>query len=207
MNNLKNNFSTEMKKSYLKYSLFLGISFILTLIGAMCTQFLPEKCNHNVIILIPLAIIFGFLYTEGVAKKIFFLLFCYIEGLGLGYLCDIYSKGLFLNAICITTIVVILSMILGFYCKDISFLGYFLNCSLLIVLVYIVLRMFFYLPSISLLIVFLFMIFVAYDINKFKLKLKSNNGKLKNDEILNEVMDMYLDVLNILLNILDLLKD
>lgn len=112
-----------------------------------------------------------------------------------------------MNAICITTIVVILSMILGFYCKDISFLGYFLNCSLLIVLVYIVLRMFFYLPSISLLIVFLFMIFVAYDINKFKLKLKSNNGKLKNDEILNEVMDMYLDVLNILLNILDLLKD
>lgn len=192
--NMNNNY-----KQYIKYLLY---SLLLTTLGSFVGNFIPIT-----FILIyafaSLILLIAFFFTKGKAKKILFYIFSFGEGVCLAPILLTTTNTSLFACLAVTTLTVAIFSIIGFKVKDLGFLKNILFIGLLIFLFYSLIAFFIPLPPITLIGIVLFCLYVAYDINKFK----NAAGSLNEDEVLNEVMDIYLDIINLFLLILKLFED
>ena len=133
-----------------------------------------------------------------------FCVFCISQGLLLTPIVNSYSSNLLIYVFVITFIITCVFGLIGFIVKDLSFLGNILLGILAIFCVYGIASIFISLPSLSIIGVVLFSVYIAYDFNKFKLEA---NIEMSSDDILDHVIDMYLDILNLILELIELLGD
>jgi FtsH-binding integral membrane protein len=103
----------------------------------------------------------------------------------------------------ITTGIVIVFSILGLFFKDLSFMGNIMLGLLISLLGLTILSIFVPLPFLAYRGLGIFCLYLMYEINSFKLK----SGYIDDDMILNEVMNVYLVILNILLYIIQIFAD
>lgn len=191
-----------MKESYLKFSNYLIFSLILTIVGAAVgSQMNPSYIKGFA--LLGFVIIIAFMFAKGALKKILFILFCFGEGFVLAPIVHYYSETDLVGCLILTMLITITMIIVGYKAKNLSFMGNILLILLFGLCFYSIIGIFFNLPSIALLGVLLFSAYIAYDINNFKRVAISR--RLSSDEILNYVMDLYLDILNLFLQLLKLL--
>lgn len=197
-----------MNKCYLKYFMYLILSLVITFIGALVS---PLLSTFKVVILFAASIILmlAFLFSEGIIKKILFFIFNFVEGMTIAQIILKSSKidiNVILTAIGLTAAMVIIFMIIGLLTKDLSGLGSTLFACLIVVIILSLVSMFINMPFLAYIIILIFCGYVAYDFNKFK-NLVKRNKVLDDDNILNHVMDMYLDIINIFIQMLDILSD
>lgn len=197
-----------MNRYYIKYFMYLILSLIVTFVGALLS---PLLSTVKVVILIAASLILmlAFLFSEGVIKKILFFIFNFTEGMLIAQIIlksTTINMSIILSAIGITIAMVVIFMIIGLLTKDLSGLGSTLFACLIVVLILSLISMFVNMPFLAYVIVLLFCGYVAYDFNKFKNEIKKNRT-IDDDNILNHVMDMYLDIINIFVQILDILSD
>lgn len=193
-----------MNQNYKKYSFYLLMSLLITCLGAFVGSFINKA---NIYLYVPLSFIllFAFFLTKGNAKKIVFLIFCYGEGLLLSPIIKTYSYTSLTNCLIITILTTAVFLFIGLRSKDLSYLKNILFMSLLAFLIFQILKIFLPIPSLSFIGVLIFCGYIAYDINNFKIAEKS--GHLSNDDILLFVMDMYLNLINLFIDLLDVLDN
>ena len=197
-----------MNYAYKKFSLYLMSSLLLTMLGACLGTYQEINLNPSFIkgtLVLSLVLVIAFLFSKGKLKKILFFIFSFGEGLTLSIIL-LYTSAVNLMA-CMILVVLITAvfLIIGIKVKSLRFMGGFLFASLLGLLVYQVIAMFIPLPSLALLGVFLFSLYIAFDINMFKIHVQS--GVISDDDIINHAMSIYLDILNLLLNLLKIISD
>lgn len=188
---------------YKKYSFYLIMSLIITTIGVFLGQFLPLE---GVIIysIFSIILVIAFLFTKGKIKRILFFLFCLGEGATLTPIIIRFSNISVLGIILLTTLMVSIFVLIGYKCKNLSFLGGTLFICLIGFVLYNILGLFFNLPILSLFGVGLFCVYVSYDFNQFKNN--ANSTIMSDDDVLDSVMEIYLDILNIFVNLLEILS-
>lgn len=190
----------ENKKAYLKYSSYLLLSLFTTLVGTIIGQFLnPESIKMFAIL--SFVLIFAFLFSKGTLKKILFFVFCLGGGILLTPILYYYTKASIIWCLVLTIAITMVFLFIGMKAKNLGFLGGFLFIGLLSLLLYTILSIFIPLPALSLIGVVLFCGYISYDINCFK---REANDSMRDEDILEHVMNMYLDILNLLLYILKL---
>lgn len=193
--------------AYRKYIFYLIISLMLTTIGAFIGNqitLFESSIPYFIISIIAIIVLF---FSSGFLKQLALVVFCFSEGFALSSLMNYYSTDILFGCLLITTIVVIILGLIGLRAKNLSFLGTILFPLLIGIVIYYLISMVIPLPSISLLVIFVFVGYVSYDINEFKLAVENSNGCLSNDEIINFVVDMYLDIINIFIELLSLIGD
>lgn len=191
-------------QAYKKYSFYLILSLILTTIGTFIGTDLALSDNAFTYGIVSIVIMLLFMFTKGTLKKIMFTMFCLGEGIFLTPIVDYYSSTSLYGCLLATTITVAIFAFIGYKARNLSLLGGMLFTSLICILLYNIVGLFIYLPSISLIIIIVFSLYVSYDMNRFKLAVTQSNGYLSNDEILHHVMDMYLNIINILIHLLSI---
>lgn len=179
------------------------LSLILTIIGAYFGGMIETKVTVLSAI-IPILLIFIFSMSKGVFKKIFFTIFCFGEGLTLAPILSFYTEVELYKCLFLTFLITVVFLIIGYKSKDLGFLGKILFIALIGLLLYQIVAIFITLPSIALLAVILFSLYIAYDINLFKKR--ARRGIISDDEVLTHVMNIYLDIINLFIYLLDLIK-
>lgn len=192
----------EIKQNYMKYIKYLLYSLLLTTFGAYLGGFIPATFILCYAIA-SLILILAFFFTKGKTKKVLFYIFSFGEGVCLAPILYQYTSTSLFICFGISTVVIGLFALIGYKTKDLGFLKQFLFISLCLLLVYTIASMFFPLPSIAFIGIVIFCLYLAYDINKFKNKATT----LNDDEILEEVMEVYLDIINIIIFILKLYRE
>lgn len=194
-----------MNKNYINYFKWLLFSLLLTIGGCFGGNLInvPEKL-YKALLIADLLLIVLFMFSKGIGKKIMFCVFCISQGLLLTPVINSYSNDLLISVFVITFIITCVFGLIGFIVKDLSFLGNILLSILTIFCIYGIASIFISLPSLSIIGVVLFSVYIAYDFNKFKLEA---NIEMNSDYILDHVMDMYLDILNLILELIELLGD
>lgn len=205
---------------YTKYFLYILLSLVVTIIGAFSAVFLLGNgiFSLGVIALgfINILTIIAFMFTKGKLKQVLFFVFCFVEGITLTPIIAMYTTVNLLLCLVITFILVFVFGLIGFLTKkNLSILGQILFASLFLLIFYMLFSLFIPLPSLAIVGVILFSLYVLYDMNNFK-RLVDNNElydyaeKLeisKEDVIITCAMDMYLNILNLLLFVLELVGD
>ena len=194
-----------MNKNYINYFKWLLFSLLLTIGGCIGGNLIhiPENLYKATLIL-DLLLIILFMFSKGNIKKIMFCVFCTAQGFLLTPIVNYYSNDLLIKVFIITFIITLAFGLIGFITKDLSFLGGILLSILTIFCIYGVVSLFISLPSSALIGVLLFSGYISYDFNKFKLETKY---EMDNEDILDHVMNMYLDILNLILQLIELLGD
>lgn len=190
-----------MENNYKKYSFYLMISLLLTLVGTFIGSYFVNSASINVIIILSFVLIFAFLFTKGTIKKIIFFIFCLGEGITLTPILYYYTGANLMWCLVLTVLITGIFLIIGFKAKNLGFLGGILSVSLIGLILYMFIGIFVPLPSLALIGVVVFCGYISYDINMFKRRVEYG---VSDDEILEHVMNMYLDILNLLLYILRL---
>lgn len=193
--------------AYRKYIFYLMISLMLTTIGAFVGNqitLFESSTPYFIISIVSMMILF---FSSGFLKQLALVVFCACEGFALSSLMNYYSSDIIFASLLITTIVVFVFAIIGLKAKNLSFLGRILFPLLICVLVYYIVNIFIPLPSISLLVILIFTGYVSYDMNRFKRAVESSNGCLTNDEIIDFVVDMYLNIINLFIEMLSIIND
>ncbi len=200
--------SYRIKMNYITYSLFLLSAIFTVIIGVLLGTFLSI---HPIISFISaLILLIIFCCSHGIFKKIMFYLFSLSEGL---FLAPILSQALSLNtdaifkAVIATVLVTFIALIVGFNSKSLSWMKNYLFGSLLGLLVLSLLNFVFPIPLLSQLSAFIFTAFIAYDINAFKTDLMKSDGHLSTDDVLNAVIDQFLNILNLFIDFIDMFID
>lgn len=192
-----------MTNSYKKFASYLMLSLILTIVGAYFGGMIETKSTvFSMIISILLIVMFSM--AKGVLKRILFAIFCFGEGLTLAPLLSYYTDIELYKCLFLTFLITVVFLIIGYKSKDLGFLGKILFIALIGLLLYQIGAIFITLPSIALLAVILFSLYIAYDINVFKKRVQ--RGIVSDDEVLSHVMNIYLDIINLFIFLLDLLK-
>lgn len=188
-----------------KYLFYLVISLALTTIGAFIGGYLPIVSKYIALYaILSFVVLFIFIFSRDKTKKISFYVFSFVEGLTLSPIIALYTKTSLFGCILITLITVCIFSVIGMKMRDLSFLGGILFILLLAGLIYSIVALFIPLPALSLLFIVLFCGYVMYDINVFK---RVSYKDMDDDEILSYVMDIYLDIINIFIEILRLVCD
>lgn len=194
------------KQAYNKYYLYLCISLIVTILGAIIGENFLIETILGVNPVIELIIVVGSLllvsFTKGIVKKIMFYIFCFIEGLFLSPLLLFYTSTSLITAIGLTLVVTIIGSFIGYKIKLKSSFGKYLFVALISVLIYSIAGIFIQLPAINLIIMILFSLYIVYDSNMFMES--ARRYALSNDDIIDFVINMYLNILNIFISILRL---
>lgn len=195
------------KQAYSRYCLYLSLSLILTIIGAFIGEKFLMETILNMNIFIELIIVIGSLllvsYSKNNVKKIMFAVFCFVEGLFLSPLLMIYTSTSLITAIGLTLVVTIICSVIGSKVTLKESFGKYLFIVLICVLIYTMVSLFIPLPSINLIIMILFSLYIVYDMNVFISLVRYNY--ISNDDIINSVIQMYLNILNLLITILDII--
>ena len=193
-----------MNNAYKKFSMYLLLSLFLTLIGTYIGGFI-DLSLIKVMMVLSLVLVLAFIFTKGKTKKIIYFIFCLGEGITLTPIVWYYTSTDILGCLLLVFLITVVFTIIGYKAKDLSFMGSILLISLLGLVFYEILRIFFTIPSLALLGVIIFCAYIAYDINSFKRHVQ--NGYIDEDSILNYVMDIYLDVLNLFVDLLEVFGD
>lgn len=190
-------------KNYEKYIKYLILSLILTTIGAFIGGFLPRGfiMIYGISSLILLIV---FMFSKGSFKRNVFYIFSIGEGVTLAPMLSHFTSVSLFGCLLITTFIVTTFTIVGLKTKNLSFLSEILFICLLSILLYCIVGIFIPLPSISLVIIVIFCLYVAYDINCFKRDSNANPNGLSDEEILDSVMNIYLDIINIFIHIVSI---
>lgn len=202
------NIANTNNLAYKKYIGYLGLSLILTTLGTYCGTFLIPYLTKSLLIaccVISLILVIAFCFSSGELKKVLFYLFTFGEGIMLSPILSIMTSASLYKCLGITTGIVIIFSLLGLIFKDLSFLGNILLGLLLSVLGLTILSIFVPLPFLAYLGLGVFCLYLMYDINAFKLE--ANSGYIDDDMILDSVMNVYLDILNILLYVIQIFGD
>jgi len=197
----------KIRSAYMLYSIYLIGTLVLTFIGSVVGTFFP--INEGFLTLygiLSIGLSIALLLSKGKVKRILLAVFCFGEGAFIAPLFSLVSPTLLGDAILMTIIITIVAMMIGAKMKYSSKLGGILYTILFIGFFYTILCIFFLLPPLSILFVILFSAYIAYDISLFKEVVREHNGKLTTDEIINHVTKMYLNILNVFINILDFLN-
>lgn len=195
--------------AYKKYISYLLLSLALTTVGTYCGSFLVSTLNKNLLLIysfVSIGLILGFMFSRGTVKKILFYAFTFGEGITLTPLLSIVTTASLYRCLFATTLIVASFAILGLKFKDLSFLSGILFALLLSTLGLSILSIFVSLPFLAYFGLGVFCLYLMYDINSFKLSVNRNEF-IDDNFILNEVMNVYLDVLNIFIYILRIVSD
>ena len=192
----------NINNNYKQYIQYLMYSLLLTTLGSFIGDFIPINFIL-VYTFISLILILAFFLTKGPTKKIIFYVFSLGEGICLTPILQATTRTSFFICLAITTLTIAIFSIIGYKVKDLGFLKNILFIGLLIFLFYSIISFFIPLPSIILIGILIFCLYIAYDINKFK----KTAGSLSEEDVLNEVMDIYLDIINLFILILRLSND
>lgn len=195
------------KQAYNRYYLYLSLSLIVTIIGAFVGEMFLMESILGVNPFVELIIVIGSLllvsFTKNNLKKVMFFVFCFVEGLFLSPLLMIYTSTSLITAIGLTLIVTIIGSVIGYKVKLKSSFGKYLFIALISVIIYSLVGIFISLPYINLIIIILFSLYIVYDSNVFMESVKRYN--LSNDDIIDYVIQMYLNILNLVISILDII--
>lgn len=195
------------KQAYSRYCLYLSLSLILTIIGAFIGEKFLMETILNMNIFIELIIVIGSLllvsHTKNNIKKIMFTVFCFVEGLFLSPILMSYTSTSLITAIGLTLVVTIICSIIGSKVTLKESFGKYLFVVLMCVLLYTIVSLFVPLPSINLIIMILFSLYIVYDMNVFISLVRYKY--ISNDDIINSVIQMYLNILNLLITILNII--
>lgn len=195
--------------AYRKYISYLLLSLALTTLGAYCGSYLISTLNKNLFIIYSFAsigLLLGFMFSRGAVKKVLFYAFTFGEGITLAPLLSVLTTVSLYRCLFATTLIVASFAILGLKFKDLSFLGGILFALLLSIFGLSILSIFVPLPFLAYLGLGVFCLYLMYDINSFKLSVNRNEF-IDDNFILNEVMNVYLDVLNIFIYVLRIISD
>ncbi|MDR3596990.1 Bax inhibitor-1 family protein [Clostridium sp.] len=195
--------------AYRKYISYLLLSLALTTLGAYCGSYLISSLSRTFLLIycfVSIGLMLGFMFSRGAVKKILFYAFTFGEGITLAPLLSILTTASLYRCLFATTLIVASFAILGLKFKDLSFLGGILFALLLSILGLSILSIFVPLPFLAYLGLGVFCLYLMYDINSFKLSV-SRNEFIDDNFILNEVMNVYLDILNILMYVLRIISD
>lgn len=192
-----------MTNSYKKFASYLMLSLLLTIVGAYFGGNIQIKATMMSFI-VPLLLIVMFSMAKGVFKKIFFAIFCFGEGLTLAPILSFYTEVELYKCLLLTFMITVVFLIIGYKSKDLGSLGKVLFIALIGLLLYQIVAIFITLPSIAILAVILFSLYIAYDINLFKKR--AQRGLISDDEVLTHVMNIYLDIINLFMYLLELIK-
>ena len=91
--------------------------------------------------------------------------------------------------------------------NDLSFLRTALMVSLLGLIITTIISWFIYIPFLVQIGAILFSVYIAYDMNAYKLELNYTKGQISDDNVLGHVMNQYLNIVNLFIRILNLLND
>lgn len=192
-----------MNKNYLRYCMYLILSLILTTIGAGIGVHI--NINYKVLLVLSIVLILIFMFAKGIVKQFAFIIFCFGEGLCLSPIVYSISNTSLMLCLGLTTLIVGICMIIGLISKDLSGWQNYLFVVLTVIVLYGIVGIFITLPNIAWIIILVFALYVCFDMNCFKLD--SRNRTMSNDEILDHVMNMYLDILNILIELIKIFGD
>lgn len=205
---------------YKKYFFYILCSLILTTIFSFIGTYLLRESllqvNNIGLIIINFITIIFFIFSKGNLKKIMFFLFCTIEGLTLAPILLLYTNTELGVYLLLTFVTILISGLIGFFTKkDLSFLGKILFNSLLCLIFYILLSIFIPLPTYGYFGVLIFSLYIIYDMNTVKnlitsgeiYSLENKYDLSKDDLALNFAMEMYLDILNLFMSILEIFGD
>lgn len=192
-----------MTNSYKKFATYLMLSLVLTIVGAYFGGNIQIKATMMSFI-VPLLLIVMFSMAKGVFKKIFFAIFCFGEGLTLAPILNFYTDVELYKCLLLTFMITVVFLIIGYKSKDLGSIGKVLFIALIGLLLYQIVAIFITLPSIAILAVILFSLYIAYDINLFKKR--AQRGLISDDEVLTHVMNIYLDIINLFMYLLELIK-
>lgn len=202
INQLSGNESLISNK-YKLYSIYLLLALFLTTIGAFVGKGLVM--NEVVLLILFFVSLVAFMFATGKMKKMLFFLFCFIEGVTLAPLITIYAAidgQAISHAIFSTVIITGVALFVGYRAKNISFMGLGLFASLLGLIILNIVSFFVAIPFLAQIGAIIFSIYIAYDINQYKLMLECSNGNIEDDDVLNQVMNQYLNIVNLFLKIL-----
>lgn len=197
-----------IRKNYGLYSIYLLLALVLTTIGVFIGQVI--YMNQIVLFILFFASMFAFVGTKGEVKKVMFFLFCLIEGL---FISPMVSYYLALNPLVIsqamigTVIVTTVALFVGYRVKDLSFLSFALFAALIGYLVLMIIGCFIPMPFLSQIGAILFSIYIAYDINAYKRVLLQTNGDVGQDVVLTQVMNQYLNIINLFLKLIRIFSE
>ena len=189
-----------MNENYKKYIYFLILSLILSTVGAFIGLFLPVK-YITVYSIVSIILIIAFCVSSGKYKKILFHIFCFGEGVLLSPILSKSNTNLLFIAFLGTTIIVAICSYIGYKAKNLSSWGKVLFYLLILGMVLSIISFFIPMGFLSIFFIILFSLYIIYDINYFK---NISHKPLTDDEILLEVMNIYLDIINIFVHLLEL---
>lgn len=190
--------------AYKKFSFYLMLSLLLTTVGAYCGGLIETRVTILHIV-IPIILIIAFSMAKGTLKKVFFAIFCFGEGFTLAPILSFYTETSLFQCMILTFLITAMFVVIGYKAKDLGNLGKFLFMALIGFIIYQMIGLFINLPSLAILGVILFSLYIAFDINMFKRKVQY--GYVSEDDIISSVMNIYLDIINLFLYLLRLLKD
>ena len=150
---------------------------------------------------------------EIIPLNFFFMsLFTFTDGITIGIVLLEIDENIGIKVTAITAITTLLASLVGMYSGiDFSFLGKFLFFALLVLIVVSIIRLFvsirgFHRKVIAAIGILIFIGYLLYDFNN--LDKAKNIAKLNNwNTALDFSVDIYLDIINLFLQILDLLSD
>lgn len=185
--------------AYKKYSIYLLLSLLTTFVGTVLGGYLVVE-TITPFAIASVLLIFVFLYSKGTVKKVLFFVFCLGEGILLNPILYYYTKTSVVSCLLLVVVTTTIFMVIGMKVRDLGFLRGILFNALIVLIVYGLISIFMPLPSIAIIGAIVFCGYIAFDMNRFKQIADS----ISDDEILNEVMNMYLNIINLFLYILKL---
>lgn len=196
-----------MNKYYLKYFTYLILSLLITFIGAFFSPII-SNFSQLILLIIFIGVFILFFFTKGIFKRVVLFIFTFIEGILIAQI--IYRSKINMQEILlcmfITIIILIIFMFIGSYAKDLKYLSGTLFAALITALILSIISIFINMPFLPYMIILIFCGYIAYDFNKFKNIIKKEKY-ISNDDILNHVIEMYLDIINIFLQLLNTIND
>lgn len=197
-----------IRNKYMLYAFYLISSLGLTTVGAFLGAEL--YIGELPLLIMFFGVLLWFIIANGLMKKIAFYSFCFIEGVFLTPLIESFletNAEAFPCAIGATLLITIIALIVGYKMNDLSFLRTALVVSLLGLIITTIISWFIYIPFLVQIGAILFSVYIAYDMNAYKLELNYTKGQISDDNVLGHVMNQYLNIINLFIRILNLLND
>lgn len=200
------------KHAYRSYLMYLFVAFALVALGSWVSMmgWITLRLPSFLTLILSLVLMIMFYWAEGKAKVGCFYLFCFGEGLLLSPMVSYYlavSPTLILQTLIATLLVTVGSGYVGLKAKNLTGLQMGLLVALIAYLILLLLSFVLPLPFLTQIGVALFTLYIAVDLNRFKLHVHQTNAQLSQEQILNHVMSQFLNILNLFQHLLRLLAN
>lgn len=194
-----------IKNKYIKYSILLLISLVLTIIGVQIGGFFEQIKPVAFLLIATISIIF-FCITSGKIKKILFFGFCPIQGFTLGPLVHYYTKienSTLTLMLGLTFSITVISLIIGYNAKNLSFSKEILTIAIVGLFLLGGLSVFLPISLVSVLGAAIFSTYISYNISEFRRHLSYTSGEVSSDDMLDHVMLQYTNLETFFYSLID----